>query len=73
VSPELERLIGRAVVDKEFRTKLFDDPDGTVQAEGFKLDPGEMDQVREAIRQRKQQGLALDDKIADATAGATWA
>jgi hypothetical protein len=73
VSPELERLIGRAVIDKEFRTKLFDDPDRTVQAEGFKLDPGEMDQVREAIRQRKQQGFALDDKIADAAAGGIWA
>jgi hypothetical protein len=73
VSPELERLIGRAVIDKAFRTKLFDDPDGTVQAEGFKLDPGEMDQVREAVRQRKQQGLALDDKIADAAAGGIWA
>ena len=72
MSPELERLIGRAVVNKEFRTKLFDDPDGTVQAEGFKLDPGEMDQVREAVRQRKQQGIALDDTLADATAGGIW-
>jgi hypothetical protein len=73
VSPDLERLIGRAVIDHEFRAKLFDDPDGVVQAEGFKLDPGEMEQVREAVRQRNQPGFALDDKIADATAGGTWA
>ena len=72
MSPELERLIGRAVIDKTFRTKLFNDPDGTVQAEGFKLDPGEMDQVRDAVKERTANLGALDQQLDNAVAGTTW-
>ena len=72
MSPELERLIGRAVIDKEFRAKLFDDPDGTVQAEGFKLDPGELDQVRDAVKERAANRDALHQQLDDAASGSVW-
>lgn len=73
MSPDLERLVGRAILDPTFRERLLSDPDGAVKDGGFTLTPDEMDQVREAIRQRVRQGIALDDKITDAAAGGVWA
>ncbi len=72
MSPELERLIGRAVVDKKFRTKLFDDPDGAVRDGGFKLDPGEMDQVRDAVKERTANRDALHQQLDAAASGSAW-
>jgi hypothetical protein len=72
VSPELERLVGRAILDPTFRKQLFDDPDGTIKSAGFSLSEDEVKQVREAIRQRSLMGQSLDDKINEAAAGGTW-
>jgi hypothetical protein len=50
VSPDLERLIGRAIVDKKFRKDLFDDPDAAVRGAGFSLTAEELDRLRAAVQ-----------------------
>jgi hypothetical protein len=35
----IHELIGRAVTDPDFRMRLFDDPEGTLAAEGYKIAP----------------------------------
>jgi hypothetical protein len=59
VSPDFERLVGRAILDPEFRRKLLDDPDGTVDAEGFAISEAERDQIRQAAKDREatEKGL----------------
>ncbi len=37
VREDLERLIGRAVLDAQFREKLFDDPERAAREAGFDL------------------------------------
>lgn len=39
---DVERLIGRAILDEEFRKRLFADPHGTVRETGFSLTNEEM-------------------------------
>ncbi len=46
MSPDLERLIGRAITDKAFRDKLLADPDAVM--EDFKLTDDEKQQVKKA-------------------------
>ncbi len=53
MSPDLERLIGRAVTDKAFRDKLLADPEGTVKDSGLKLSEGEMADLKAGIEQIK--------------------
>lgn len=71
MSPDLERLVGRAVLDKEFRKKLLDDPDAAVQEAGFSLTPDEMGKVRDAAKQRGKDRQSIDKAI-DAARGAQW-
>ncbi len=49
MSPELERLVGRMVTDKEFRDKLLADPEGAVKDAGFQLTPDELDRVKAGV------------------------
>lgn len=72
MSPDLERLVGRAVLDKEFRRKLLNDPDGAVKDGGFNLSADEMQQVRDAVKQRAAGIDTLNDEIDRAAAGSTW-
>ena len=58
MSPDLERLIGRAVADKSFRDQLLNDPDGAIQAAGLSLSPDEVDQVKQGIGKFKASGDA---------------
>jgi hypothetical protein len=53
MSPDLERLIGRAVTDKEFRDKLLANPAGAVSAAGFKLSDDEMAKLKKGVAQLK--------------------
>ena len=52
---DLERLIGRAVLDPKFREKLFEDPEKTLRKAGFELTKEEMEGLQaldpEAARQ----------------------
>jgi hypothetical protein len=40
-------LIGRAVQDAEFRSRLLADPKGTVTAEGYELDQDQIEALQE--------------------------
>jgi hypothetical protein len=42
LTPELERLVGRAVLDKEFRDTLLANPAATAKNAGFILSPEEI-------------------------------
>jgi|GEM_PF-896078 len=72
VSPELERLVGRAMLDPMFRKQLLDDPDGAIVSGGFKLTPAELDQVREAVKERGQRRDTLDQQLDEAARGSRW-
>lgn len=67
MSPDFERLVGRAILDPDFRRQLLDDPDGTVKRAGFSITDAEMDQIREAARDR----AATDQKL-DTLRGGGW-
>ena len=67
MSPDFERLVGRAILDRDFRRRLLDDPDGTVKSEGFSITDTEMDQIRDAARDR-----ATTDQKLDAVRGSQW-
>lgn len=67
MSADFERLIGRAVLDPDFRKRLLADPDAAAKEAGLQPDPEEMDRLRKALAdpaQRKQledlerQGIA---------------
>lgn len=73
MSPDFERLVGRAILDQEFRDKLIADPDGTIRSSGLSLAPDEIDTVRKSIDRIKQD--FTPDQIANpfgATAGGFW-
>lgn len=72
MSPELERLVGRAVLDKQFRKQLLDDPDAAVQSGGFNLSADELQQVREAAQARGKKRDKIDEQIDDAARGSAW-
>lgn len=57
MSPDFERLIGRAVLDPAFRRRLIADPDAAAKEAGLQPTPEEMDRLRKALAdpaQRKQ-------------------
>lgn len=72
MSPDLERLVGRAILDKQFRKQLLDDPDGAVQAGGFSLTAEEMQQVRDAAADRGKKRDKIDEQIDAAARGSSW-
>ena len=43
----LADLVDRAMTDADFRRRAADDLDGTLEAEGFRLEPDELSAVRE--------------------------
>lgn len=74
MSPELERVIGKAVIDADFRKKLLANPDQVdevIKGAGIELKPEELDQVRKAAKERAQD-VDATNKALDATAGNLW-
>lgn len=63
MSPDLERLIGRAVVDKKFRKQLLKDADKAIADAGFTLTPEEVAQVKDAIARRGKDDKKIDDDM----------
>ena len=47
---QLQAVIGRALVDREFRTRLVGDVRGTLDAEGFRLEPTMVEAIESATR-----------------------
>lgn len=72
MSPDFERLVGRAILDSDFRKQLFNDPDGAVASGGFNLSTDEIRQVRDAVRERSQRGDAVEEALARAASGSSW-
>lgn len=58
MSPDLERLAGRAVMDKAFRDKLLADPEGAVKEAGFKLTPEEISNLKAGVEQLKHDAAS---------------
>ena len=54
-----EELIGRAVVDADFRKRLLADPEGVIAAEGYEIDAELLEQIKN-----------VDPEAAEAAAGA---
>lgn len=72
MSPDLERLVGRAILDQQFRKQLLDDPDGAVKSGGFSLTPDELQQVRDAVAERSKTRDSVDEQIDAAAKGGSW-
>lgn len=53
VSANLERLMGRAILDEAFREQLFTDPEAAIGAAGLSLSELEMSRLRAAITRIK--------------------
>jgi Ribosomally synthesized peptide prototyped by Frankia Franean1_4349. len=73
VSPDFERLIGRAIVDKKFRKDLLDDPDAAVSGAGFSLTPDELAKLRDAVQKagKKRKNDEIDEQF-DAVRAGNW-
>lgn len=56
---DLERLIGRAVLDPEFREMLFDDPERAIREGGFDLTEEEIAHLK-SIDAQKARALLED-------------
>jgi len=71
MSPDLERLIGRTVTDKEFREKLLADPAGAVSEAEFKLSDEEMAELKAGVARLKTELTAaqIDQQL---TLRGTW-
>jgi hypothetical protein len=57
MSPDLERLVGRAVTDKDFRDKLLADPEGTVKGSGLSISAEELAKLKAGVKQVKPDQL----------------
>lgn len=71
MSPDLERLIGRAVIDKAFRKQLLDDPEAAIRNAGLNITPDELDKVKDAANKRKKKRDDVDREL-DAARGSSW-
>jgi hypothetical protein len=65
---ELERLIGRAVLDPEFREKLFTDPEKAIREAGFDLTEEEIAHLK-SIDTEKTRALLEE---AEAIPASDW-
>lgn len=74
MSPDFERLIGRAVTDKQFRDGLLADPEGTVKGAGFSLSADEMKQLKDSVDRVKADMTTdeIDQRFEVSTEG-VWA
>ncbi|HSR34581.1 MAG TPA: Franean1_4349 family RiPP [Anaerolineae bacterium] len=65
---ELERLVGRAILDLKFRERLFADPEKAIREEGFDLTEDEMATLRRIDREKAKSAV----EALDAVAGQPW-
>jgi hypothetical protein len=62
MSPDVERLIGRAVTNKEFRDKLLADPEGAVKEAGLQLSAEEITKVKASVKGKSSK--QVDEQVA---------
>lgn len=60
MSSDLERLVGRATIDADFRKKLLADPEGTIKSSGLSLSDDEISRVKTAITSNPKVTSELD-------------
>lgn len=71
MSPELERVVGKAVLDKDFRKKMLDDPDAALAEAGITLTADELDKVKKAAKERGKARGHVDQTL-EAAKGSNW-
>jgi hypothetical protein len=57
MNSDLERLVGRAVMDKKFRDDLLANPEDTVKKVGLTLSTEEMEKLKAGIKGKTSQQL----------------
>jgi hypothetical protein len=65
---DLERMVGRAVLDADFREKLLADPEAAIREAGLELTAEEMAWVKKVDRAKAK--AAADEMVA--LAGQPW-
>jgi hypothetical protein len=71
MSPELERLIGKAVMDKDFRKKVMSNLDEALKEAGISLSDDEKTRVSKATKDHAKE-IADAGSALDAAKGGTW-
>jgi hypothetical protein len=70
LSPDMERLVGRVILDKDFREYLITNPERAIKEAGFALTPEEIAGV---IHETKNRGNDTQTHYGfDAVAGSAW-
>lgn len=70
-SPDLERLIGRAVIDKKFRKQLIKNAAKAIEEAGFSITAEELAQVEAAAERRGKKDDQVDQEL-DAARASGW-
>jgi hypothetical protein len=60
-SKDLERLVGRVVLDAEFRKRFFTDPETVIREEGYDLTSDEIAQLQKVD---KEKAMAMAEEMA---------
>lgn len=74
MSPELERVIGKAVVDQAFREALLDNPKKAVDDAGISLSKDDEKTLKDGIKELNKKVKKKDelDTIFAAARGGWW-
>jgi hypothetical protein len=60
-----DELIGRAVVDADFRKRLLTDPEGVIASEGYEVEPDVIEKIKQLdpdAAEAAAKGLTTDAK-----------
>ena len=72
MSPEFERLVGRAVGDKAFRDRLLADPEQAIKDGRFNLSDEEIKQVKDGIEKVNRSMTSEEIDQLFGAAGNKW-
>lgn len=66
---DFENVIGKAVVDKDFRKELFEDVEGTLKKHKFSLEPKEIENLKSVDAKEAEGALEeLEGRVSKAQA-----
>jgi hypothetical protein len=66
---DIQRLVGKMMIDGTFRNKMARDPEGTAKAEGVTLTPEQVKSFQQNAHSFISAGAELDKSIAAGAAG----
>ena len=55
---EIERLIGKAIIEPDFLRELLQDPEGAARKAGFNLSPDEVEAIKNVSREQAMKFAA---------------